>query len=184
MINLLLPNDQQKLRADYRHRLFTVTGFLLLIWLVIIFISAASLYWFVRLRRAEAVEALTSVKSDTLAAAEIEKQAAAIKEANILTKHLRAETTMFLPVAVIRRLTDRRGSITISKIAYSASPNAPPMVKLAGKSPTRQEFLVYLEALRTDPGLDEIDSPVRNLIQEKNFSFTLGVTVKFPPAPK
>ncbi|MBI4136370.1 MAG: hypothetical protein HY481_02385 [Candidatus Vogelbacteria bacterium] len=183
MINLLLSDYQQKLRADYRHRLFAVAGFLLLVWLLIILIIAVSLYWFVHLRRTEAEATLASVKNDTLAAA-IEKQAAAIKEANILTKHLRAETTTVSPAAVIRRLTDRRGAITIREITYSLSPNAPPVVKLTGKSPTRQEFLVYLEALRTDPGLDEIDSPVRNLIQEKNLSFTLEVTIKSPRAPK
>ncbi len=183
MINLLLPDYQQKVRADYRRRWLVVAGSLFLIWLLIIFIIAASLYWFVRLRRAAAVEALALIKNDTVIL-EIEKQAAAIKEANILVKHLRTKPPPASPAAVIRRLIDRRGSIIISEIAYRFSPNAPPTVKLVGKSPTRQEFLVYLETLRADPELAKVDSPVKNLIQEKNLSFTLEVTGKSPPAPK
>lgn len=183
MINLLLPGYQDKLRADYRYRWLVTAGFLVLVWLLIIFIITASPYWFVRFRRAEAEQALASVKND-IVAAQIEQQAATIKEANALAKSLLAETVAISPVTIIRRLVDRRGPVTIKEIAYSISSDAPPLLKLTGKSPTRQEFLVYLEALRADPALAEIDSPVRNLIQEKNLTFMLGVTVKSLPAPK
>ncbi|MBI2097503.1 MAG: hypothetical protein HYT46_01010 [Candidatus Vogelbacteria bacterium] len=183
MINLLLPVDQQKLRADYRRRWFVVSGFLTLGWLLIVFIIAASLYWFVRFRRADAETALAAIKTDRVAAA-IKEQAAAIKEADVLTKSLRVDPLTISPSSVIRRLLDRRGSVTVSEIAYVVPPDGPPALKLAGKSQTRQEFLVYLEALRSDPELVTVDSPVKNLIQEKNFTFTLGITIKSPAPPK
>ncbi|MBI2100432.1 MAG: hypothetical protein HYT47_00175 [Candidatus Vogelbacteria bacterium] len=183
MINLLLPVDQQKLRTDYRRRWLVVAGFLFLVWLLIILVILSSLYLLVRLRRAETVEALASVKND-LEALEIEKQAATIREANVLIKQLVGDTTTASPVAIIRRLVDRRGSVAISEISYNFSPVAPATFRLTGKSPTRQEFLLYLEALRRDPELATIDSPVKNLIREKNLVFTLEVTVKSLAPPR
>lgn len=178
MINLLLPEDQNAARTEYRRRVLAVAGTLALAFLLIIFIIAGSLYWFIRFRQAEAGQALETAKRE-LAVDNLDQLASDIKATNDKLKRLRADPDLKAPPSeIIARLVQSRGRVILQKITYLARSGAPVMVSLAGKAPTRQEFLSYLEILQNDPLLAQVDSPVKNLIQEKNLSFTLELTLK------
>ena len=181
MINLLLPEEQDLLRAEYRHRLSVVVGSLTGVWFLIILVIAISLFGYMLIEKQEVATALAEVEKSALGS-KIEVQAATVTKLNALTKQWHGGEMAVLPSDLVQRLLDRRGRVTIQTINSSAK--TPGTINLAGKSSTRPDFLAYLEALRLDPQFAEVVSPVKNLIQEKNLPFTLTIILKSAPAKK
>ncbi len=181
MINLLLPEEQDLLRAEYHHRLSVVVGSLAGAWFLIIFVIAISLFGYMFLEKQQVGAALAEVEKSSLGS-KIEVQAATVTELNALIKQWQGGQAAVLPSTLLQHLLDHRGRVTIQTISYSAK--APGTINLAGKSPTRADFLAYLEALRLDPQFAAVVSPVKNLIQEKNLPFTLSLTLKPSTAKK
>lgn len=173
MINLLLPEDQIKLRADYRRRLSATAAGLMLAWLVVVLVIAGALYLFIRHRQIESAAALAAAKQ-ALAGENLEQLAAAIKETNEQVDRLILPAPA-PPSEIIARIIEPRGRVRLEKISYAGGQKT---IDLAGTAPARPDFLSYLEALRALPEIVRVDSPVRNLIQEKNLSFTLNLTLK------
>lgn len=177
MINLLLPIERNKRRAEYRQRLFVTAGLLSLAFLLIILVIAGSLYWFIRFRRAEVEQNLASIKHE-FAGANLDQAAAEIKRTNDELKHLRVGGIASTPSLILDHLIAPRGAVTLRQIAYRSAADQPTLVSVTGKSPTRQEFLNYLSRLQGDPLFVKIESPVKNLIQEKNLAFNLELVAK------
>ena len=178
MINLLPPENQYSVKQDYRRRIWATAGLLLLAFLLVILITAGSLYWLVRIRLAEAKQKLETTKQ-TLTENDLDKLAAEIKNTNEQLKRLNTlPAATPLPSTFIAKIIQPRGQVNLQKISYSAPAAAPATINLEGRAPTRQEFLRYLAELQELPFLAKVDSPVKNLIQEKNFIFTLSLILK------
>ena len=178
MINLLPPENQRLVNQDYRRRVWTVIGLLLLAFLVVVLIVTGSLYREERFRLAEAQQGLETTKQ-TLAEGELDKLAAAVKNTNEQLKRLAAlPAAAAAPSTIIALIIRQRGAVVLSKLTYAAPAGGPAKLSLEGRAPTRQEFLRYLEALQTLPFLAQVNSPVKNLIQEKNLTFTLELLLK------
>jgi len=177
MINLLLPTGARAVRRDYRRRIWTVAGMLMLSFILVMFVVIGSLYWFTRVRLADAKQALT-VSKQTLVQGDLDRSLVEIKTTNERLKRLTSpvDNQSPLPSTLLAELIKHRGQITLQKIEYSA--DVPTKVRLAGQAPTRSEFLKYLETLRQLPFVERFDSPVKNLVQEKNLSFTFELTLK------
>ncbi len=176
MINLLLPEEQKKLSSEYHHRLLTVAGFLISAWFIIILIIIGSLYWYIFLQRTEAEQMLAKVNSGSILA-EVEKQTLTIKNFNDLVKQWQSGEVANSPSLIIKDLLSDRRQVVVQQLNYSAKSAEGAIITLSGKSPTRQQFLTYLASLEKNPLFKKINSPVKNLIQEKNISFTLEITL-------
>ncbi|MEK7552772.1 MAG: hypothetical protein AAB505_01545 [Patescibacteria group bacterium] len=176
MINLLLPDDQKKRRVEHHHRLLVVSGNLTLALLVIILLVVVSLYWIVHSKRVEVEKNLVGTKQQ-MVEADTAKLEAEVKKINERIKHLQTNQSTVTPSLILDRLISYRQGISLQQITYLSKSGAPIAVELVGQSETRPGWLNYLERLQADPLFVEIESPVRNLIQEKNPTFTLSLKI-------
>jgi len=48
---------------------------------------------------------------------------------------------------------------------------------LRGNATTRNDLLQFISAIRNHPSFREIESPVENILKERNISFTLSFTI-------
>jgi len=178
MINLLLPEEARAVNRDYYRRIWTVAGMLVLATTIIILIVIGSLYWFTNIRLTDAKQAL-AVSKQAFAQNDLDQLLEEIKITNERLKRLASSVDLpgLLPSEILTKIIDSRGQVTLQKINYLAGADST-KVSLAGRSSTRTEFLKYLETLRQLPFIAQVHSPVKNLIQEKNLSFTLELTLK------
>jgi len=176
MINLLLPEEQKKRRVEYRHRLFVVMGWLFASWLIIYIVIIGTLYFIINLKSSDVNRALTEVEKQ-LSTQGIDKLALAIEEANDQLDRLNLEKKSSTPSSVLRHLTDSlTGGIKLSKIGYAGG-ESETKLELSGTSSTRQAFLNYLEILRADKIFSKVESPIANLIKERDLDFNLTLWV-------
>ena len=179
MINLLLLNDRQLIRAEYRHRLFIVGGLLVFGLAFILLIIIGSFGFIISQRRDGVLEQVTAAKLES-ATADLAAARKTVEETNsvleILTQATADESTSFL----FRKLIEARGSgVKLNHLEFVTDGGG--RIELTGRSETRAALLAYLEALRTDPHFQEIKSPIKNIIQERDLTFELVVTL---PSPK
>lgn len=175
MINLLLPADQKAVRAEYRHRLFVVGGLLAfglaLVALIIVSSFALILSW----RRNEVAGQIAGVKQQ-FSTAELVKTSKVVEQTNGSLKIL-ASIPIHEPVAdILQQLIDQRTSeIKLTDFKFTAEGSG--LIEVQGKSQTRAALLAYLEALRTDSHFSGVESPVKNIIRERDVSFNLIITM-------
>ena len=178
MINLLLPTDQKALRAEYRHRLFVVGGLFSFGLILIAAIIIGSFAFILAGRRNEALGQITAARRG-FAGDDLAEGQQAIEEANVATKIVVAPFSSESLAAISRRLIDKRGpGIQLIRLGFSAEGAGRGEVE--GKSTTRASLLKYLDALRADSHFRSVDSPIKNIIRERDITFSLAITLASP----
>ena len=173
MINLLLPDDRKIVRAAYRHRLFVVGGLLTSGLTLIVLIIFSSFTFILSLRRDE-VLGQTTLARQQFASDELDAAQKSINEINASLKTFEAPATNEAVTAVYKRLIDKRvPGIQLTHLQFLAEDGA--RVEIDGKSPTRDDLLAFLEALRVDSYFQSVESPVKNIIRDRNIDFHLTV---------
>lgn len=180
MINLLFPADQKAIRAEYRHRLFVVGG-LLTFGLALIALIIVGSFAFILAQRHREVSGQITAAREQFASSELDRVRRGVEQANAAAKILAVAPT-FEPVTTIyQRLIDKRvAGIQLTQLAFSIEGGG--KVEVSGKSPTRAALMTYLETLRTDDHFRNVESPVKNIIRERDVAFNLTVTLA-PSAP-
>ena len=82
---------------------------------------------------------------------------------------------------IFKNILDKKNSgVKITYFSYEKGkePDGEDKVYLSGKSKTRDEFLVFENRLKKDLGDGKVVSPVSNLINEKDFDFSLILNIK------
>ena len=83
--------------------------------------------------------------------------------------------------SVFKNILDKKNpGIRITYFSYEKgkNPDGEDKVYLSGKSKTRDEFLVFENRLKKELGDGKVVSPVSNLINEKDFDFSLVLNIK------
>ena len=181
MINLILTEDKNRVRHNYRARVATVAAGLLLSLLLIFLVGLGALYFMVNWRHSALTRDLETARSESGKvkpdATESELQGLAEK-ANVLKIDL--ETN--LPVSLVwQRLVDlRRPGITWRGLFYSRSPAVLGSADLAldGNAGTRQQFLDFIGALKADATLYDIAYPIESLLNDEDIDFLINFKIK------
>lgn len=175
MINLLLPTDRQAIRAEYRHRLFVVGGWLAFGLTMISIIIISSFAFILSLHRDEVLGQI-AVSRLNFASDELTAAHRTISEINSSIKTLAVIPAHESVAAVYRRLIAERGpGIQLTHFGFLAEGGG--RVEISGRSETRAALLAYVDALRADSYFRSVESPVKNIIRERDISFNLIVTL-------
>ena len=82
---------------------------------------------------------------------------------------------------IFKNILDKKNSgVKITYFSYEKGkePDGEDKVYLSGKSETRDEFLFFENRLKKELGDGKVISPVSNLINEKDFDFSLVLNIK------
>jgi len=175
MINLLPATDRQALRSEYRHRLFIVGGLLTFGLTIIILIIISSFAFVLSLRRDEVLGQINASRQG-FSMDKLTTIQQAIKEANSLIKILAVIPSQESISAVYRRLIDKRG-VGIQLTHFKFLGEGSGRVEISGRGVTRTDLLSYIDTLKTDTHFQSVESPVKNIIRERDITFNLTVTL-------
>ena len=179
MINLLFPADQKAIRAEYRHRLFVVGGWFVFGLILIALVIVGSFVFIISGRYNEVREQVAAAQRE-FAGDELAKARQTVEQANAATEVLLANPASESPIIVYRRLIDARGpGIRLTQIGFSSAGRG--RVEITGQSATRAALLAYLDKLRTEPHFQSVDSPIKNIIRERDVAFTLTIVLASSP---
>mgnify|MGYP001564266214 CR=1 FL=1 len=178
MINLLSIEDRKAVRAEYRHRLFVVGGLLTLGLILIALIILSSFAFILSLRRSEVEGQIETIRKE-FAVAELDQAREVIKQTNNSVKIFTATSSQAAISAVWGDLiTARTPGIRLTRLSFSPPSKDGGQVVVEGKSETRATLLAYLDKLRQVEYFSEVDSPIKNIIQERDLTFTLTAILK------
>lgn len=178
MINLLPDQGKRSIKSDYLRRILVVSLFLIAVAFLLGNVLLALLAWrlqveadgLTKLREAE------EKKGDRLTLVEAKKSLTEAKNRLNILNNLeapgRAPADLF--EEIVRSKTK---GIKIISLGYSTSTSQAGVVTIAGSMDTRNNFLKWVEILKTNKSFSAIDSPVSNIIRDREGSFTLTLTV-------
>lgn len=170
MINLLPPEEIKARIGSYHARRRVVYGGAILGWVVVAVILTGVVYARLHFNQV-AVPPLPEI---TQASADL---AALPKRLDRLSTDL-VRQTAFLEL-LSKTLSHRNQAVRITDIRY-AEGDKTLQIELAGFALSRQSLLQFLEEFKNDPTFSVIDSPISNLIKERDVPFTLLLSA---PAP-
>lgn len=178
MINLLPQEQIKQVEENYHERRSNVIGVLVLAWLVILALVLASGYLLARAERVSLAKQL-AVEEDLQKSSHRENDLSGLATLATRLKTVQAaETARTLPFEVIQRLiTEKPSGLKIKEFDLARSPDNRVTVKLAGSADLRQKLLSFLDQLNQDAAFTKVDSPVSNLIKERNFDFFLSLSL-------
>ena len=175
MINLLSIDDRQAVRAEYRHRLF-ILGSLLIFGLILISLIILGSFVFILSLRRDAVSGQIEATRQQFASTELEATRQLIGQANDAIKIINPTTDQELISAIWERLITLRGpGVRLNHLAFSSLGES--QVAVNGQSQTRANLLAYLENLKRSGYFLRVESPIKNIIRERDITFSLLVTL-------
>lgn len=178
MINLILDKDKERIRREYRFRVFVVFSWLILVALVVTGVGLGALYLAV-LERGAPLEGAMATAAGQTEAEEFNRLDLEIKATREKIKILNydRERTLALSAILERLLAHRGPGITWRGLFYQRSEATADQFILDGTAATRQQFLELINRLKSDEKLTDIQYPISNLINERDVKFliTLGV---------
>ena len=177
MINLLPPTEARASLANYRARLMVVRLYLLLSLILVALVVTASLYWLLlqdyRTLKADLEKRQDQVTSKEYAALNEALERSA-KQLVILTPSERAPISLVSLVAI---LDGHRGKVTITALNYSTDEQGVVSSTINGRAKVRADLLGFISALKSDSQIKRVESPINNLIRDKEIDFVLQIKV-------
>lgn len=175
MINLLPPKEKLQLKSDYRRRQAATATLLAFGFALISLVFLLAINFSIFFQHQSIVALLGSLKNTTR-----KDQSAA---AQTLVKKLNQEFSFF-PTTSWGKASDlisgvvaaRPRGVTITKWSYGRG--TPSTLTILGQADTRDELLAFLDNLKKSDQFTAVNSPISNLIKNRNVPFTLGLTIK------
>jgi len=175
MINLLPPAEKEILRRTYRRRFWIAAGIMLLAWLVLAIVLAAAFFWLVRFRR------LAPRAAAELAAGEEQNALAQEKELTVFldrTRSLAAAPEALRPTEAFLKVGALAGGqIKIYSFQLASDSELGGKLSIAGRAASRQELVAFIERLRGEAMFSFVESPIANLVQDRDADFSLILTL-------
>ncbi|MBI2099741.1 MAG: PilN domain-containing protein [Candidatus Vogelbacteria bacterium] len=176
MINLLPPNTILEGARHYGQRKLIVGGCLVFVLLLIASINLASLFAVLRVEAANLDGKLTAAEARALASgsAQLEKEVTILKrELDLLRRATgdKRSVSQLLP----KILEPQPPGISLTNVVYNVADGG--TIRLLGLAQTRQNLLDFVATLRQNPTFKAVDSPVANLIKDRDVAFTLELKV-------
>jgi Tfp pilus assembly protein PilN len=178
MINLLPKNYKQNLNRDYWLRVVTVTFWLLIMSSAVIGVLLAleivkAQFEIKGLEKIKQAEEQQESRQTFLAARE--KIKLTNQRVEVLSGLLRVDR---LPGDLFEEVIKLKpASVKIKSLSYATTTSVAGSLSLAGLALTRTDLLKYIDLLKQNPVFSQVESPVGNLIRDKNVEFTLVLTV-------
>ena len=177
MINLLPPERKALVLADYRRRRLVTGGLLFSGLLALTLLVLLVLLFSVRSRRLAAETTLSTERA--------RGGQTAVLEEELVLRQLARELGFLTAAAPRRRLTEvvetiltkPRSGIRISDLTFDRPSAGQPIVRLAGVAATRQSLLDFLTVLRQEPLVKQVESPVSNLIRDREAEFSINLQI-------
>lgn len=175
MINLLPQTAILKTKADYRQRRFIVVAYLFAALLFIASVILATFYLRVHLLKNIFAEQVARAENNETE--EFNQLADDLAQASARARALRGLSAEGLLTGLIGRVLSHRSSVNLSGFRFTQNTEGLFLFDVTGRAATRQDFLKFVESLRQDPGF-LVESPVSNLIKDRELDFKLKITVQ------
>lgn len=178
MINLLTTEGKAAVVQEYRKRRSRTGGiFSLIIWLAGIAL-VGTLIFQVKIKQDETRGALERL---SLSPNKENDAKALIQKTNLEIATLKSNTGTRPIITDWWRviINSKPDSIQITDWLWTASDGKDKMatLNLAGQADTRQSLLDFVERLKQDPAISAVESPVSNLIKNRDLDFTLKLNL-------
>lgn len=165
MINLLPAENIEIVTREYRHRRLVVVGLATTAIILVAVILAVSL---------SLMNYVAPTKVEPMAPA-TPLDAALVKKINLLATWQASNVESISLFELINRF--KPAGISLSGFAFTHSTGKPATIELSGVAAKRRDLLDFLDNLRGDKTFSNLESPVSNLIKDKNADFTIILTV-------
>jgi len=176
MINLLPLEEKEKIKAEYRVRVFVVILFFVFATIIIATVLLLPRYLFLETRErvyggelskididlADGQRELKNVLRDTKRKVDILESGA--DKVNVYHD-------IFLPVL------ENRNTIEIDGISYENTRDDDVLL-VSGISPDRDTLLDFIKKLEQNPSFGNVELPVSNFIKNKDIEFSMDISVQ------
>lgn len=179
MINLLPPDILKQALSDYRRRRLIVVLYFLLSLEIISIVIGASAYW-LRYHNYQELKKNLSGTEDGVEAKEYKVLVEALEHSRQQLTILKVppESSISL-VALINLLAKHHGTgIAVEAMTYQVDEDQSVASEIRGLAATRANLLDFTEALKTDTNISAVESPITNLIKDREISFVIKLKVK------
>ena len=185
MINLILTEDKNRVRHNYRARVTMVVASLLLALLIIFIVGLGSLFLVVSWRQSAITGSLETARQES-AGAKFDTLEDELRGLAEKVKILKIDQETNLPASQIwrRLIAKRRPGITLRGLFLSRAPSTlgEAVLALDGNAVTHQQFVDFIDSLKTDPLLIDIEYPISYQIKESDIDFLINFKIKATPA--
>ncbi len=172
-LNLLPPAEKKDLRiSEFNRLIFSLAGWFLVILVIFsIFLAGAFLSLSILLKEQANLVAIRESEPQMQNLLKIEDK---IKQTNQIIKQINSkQRQMVLWTPLLERLTKTvPAGLYLTNLSYQPSGNR---IILNGWADQREDLLCFQRSLEENPFFAEVETPLANLVKEKNidFSFTL-----------
>ncbi|OGZ45606.1 MAG: hypothetical protein A3J54_00795 [Candidatus Ryanbacteria bacterium RIFCSPHIGHO2_02_FULL_45_13b] len=175
-LNLLPPEDQKRIGYKRLILFFTYIHAGTFIILIIGNTLLLPTYFFLFFQNRGTNE-LLAAQQQTMETKEDREIESRIQQANTTLAYLKT-TYAFTQDSLVASVTDTivkaPPGITFMFLSFEKETSK---MTLRGHAPARNDLLQFITALRAHPSFHDIESPVENILRDKNISFTLSFTV-------
>lgn len=177
MINLLSSEGQRKLIREYRHRRLVVTGILTFSLSIIGLIIVGLLIFVVFTREKEVKTSLQNAVNETVKPSlDWEGEIKKINTSLAVIKNNQKQIKLGYWWSKI--LDQRVAGISITDWRLETKTKEKTTeITLAGQARTRQNLLDFIGKLKEDKSFSSVDSPIANLIKNRDLDFTIKLTL-------
>lgn len=177
MLNLLPPSEKNNRRREYRQRWLLVASWLILLLLAWSLVAVFFFYWSLASDR-QAMAKLLAESRSTGNAQEILELEKAWRQTEIDAKKITAYLSPQTPGLWFGRvLAAQQYGIRLTHLSFDALAKKGPSLQIAGRANDRQVFLSFIERLKSQPGLHNLDYPLSTLVRDKDLNFDLSLTL-------
>lgn len=180
MINLLPPGALGKFVQEYRHRRAIIAQGLIFC-LLISAVGLAIIFFFsLRVKARVVSDELTRRETEVSAIVSPEQQLAIADLENRLRLILDFPKPTDSLSSVIARIQSKLNStVVLNSLNYQRESAIKATLSLRGMATTRGALLSFIESLKTEPLFTAIDSPVSNLIRDREVAFSIVINLDF-----
>lgn len=175
-LNLLPTQDRKRIGHKRLIRFFTLFHGIIAFLLVMGIVLLLPTYFFLFFQNKGAAELLAARKQIT-ESEQARGAEARIQQTNATLRRLRTEYTLTqksLTTPITDIVAKAPPGIILTFFSFEKKTNR---VLLRGNAATRNDLLQFVSAIRNHPAFREIESPVENILREKNASFTLSFAI-------
>lgn len=175
-LNLLPPQDRKRIGHKRLIRFFTLFHGIIASLLVTGIALLLPTYFFLFFQNKGAAELFAARKQIT-ESEQARGAEARIQQTNTILRRLQTDynlTQESLTTSITDIVAKAPPGITLTFFSFEKKTNR---VLLRGNAATRNDLLQYISAIRNHPFFRKIESPVENILREKNIAFTLSFAI-------
>ncbi len=174
MINLLSPADIEINRRHYRGHRLVVAGWLFFSLVVIVIINLWSLSAVLKAEKTALTGRLAKAEQSAAAngISQLEKEVSDLTQKLKILRPGKDEATR-ISVLLPKILQSKNSQLRLAELNYSQTAAGNITINVRGNAASRKSLLEFIETLRQSGSFSAIDSPVSNLIKEREGPFVI-----------